>query len=58
MVILSRLMKTATVQELRYQFAKISRWLEAGEKVEITKRGVPWIHVTPLQQLKRVTKCT
>lgn len=33
-------MKTATVRELRNNFAKVSRWLEAGEKVEITKRGV------------------
>jgi len=35
-------MKTATVRDLRNNFAKVSRWLEAGEKVEITKRGVPY----------------
>jgi prevent-host-death family protein len=32
-------MKTASVRELRNNFAKISRWLENGEEVEITKRG-------------------
>ena len=35
-------MKTATVRDLRNHFAKLSRWLDAGEKVEITKRGVPY----------------
>jgi antitoxin (DNA-binding transcriptional repressor) of toxin-antitoxin stability system len=35
-------MKTATVRDLRNHFAKVSRWLEAGEKVEITKRGMPY----------------
>lgn len=32
-------MKTATVRDLRNNFAKVSRWLDAGEQVEITKRG-------------------
>ncbi len=35
-------MKTASVRDLRNNFAKVSRWLEAGENVEITKRGVPY----------------
>jgi antitoxin (DNA-binding transcriptional repressor) of toxin-antitoxin stability system len=35
-------MKTASVRELRNNFAKVSRWLEAGENVEITKRGIPY----------------
>jgi antitoxin (DNA-binding transcriptional repressor) of toxin-antitoxin stability system len=32
-------MKRASVADLRNKFARISKWLEAGEVVEITKRG-------------------
>jgi antitoxin (DNA-binding transcriptional repressor) of toxin-antitoxin stability system len=32
-------MKVATVRDLRNDFAKISRWLEDGEAVEIRRRG-------------------
>lgn len=32
-------MKTASVRELRNDFAKISRWLQDGESVEIRTRG-------------------
>jgi len=45
-------MKTATVTELRYQFAKISRWLDAGQKVKITNHGVPWLLVVPTPRPK------
>jgi len=45
-------MKTASVRDLRNNFAKVSRWLEAGEKVEITKRGTPVGMITPLAQPK------
>jgi antitoxin (DNA-binding transcriptional repressor) of toxin-antitoxin stability system len=38
-------MKTATVRDLRNNFAKVSRWLEAGENVEITKRGAPYAKI-------------
>ena len=31
-------MKTATVREIRNEFAKILNWVEDGEQVEITKR--------------------
>lgn len=31
--------KTATVRDLRNDFAKIARWLEDGEPVEIRRRG-------------------
>jgi antitoxin (DNA-binding transcriptional repressor) of toxin-antitoxin stability system len=41
-------MKSATVRDLRNNFARVSRWLQAGEKVEITKRGVPMCVVSPL----------
>lgn len=32
-------MKTATVRELRNNFARLSRWVQSGEEVKITKRG-------------------
>ena len=32
-------MKTATVRELRNQFASIAAWLEEGETVLLTRRG-------------------
>ena len=40
-------MKTATVRDLRNSFARISRWLEAGEQVEITKRGQVFARILP-----------
>jgi len=45
-------MKTASVRDLRNNFAKVSRWLKAGEKIEITKRGVPVGMMTPIAQPK------
>jgi prevent-host-death family protein len=46
-------MKTATVRELRNNFAKLSRWVKGGEQVEITSRGVPLAQLIPLAQPKR-----
>jgi len=40
-------MKTATVRDLRNSFARISRWLEAGEAVEVTKRGRLFARILP-----------
>jgi antitoxin (DNA-binding transcriptional repressor) of toxin-antitoxin stability system len=40
-------MKTATVRDLRNSFARISRWLEAGELVEVTKRGRVFARILP-----------
>ena len=40
-------MKTATVRDLRNSFARISRWLEAGESVEVTKRGRIFARILP-----------
>ena len=34
-------MKTATVRDLRNNFAKLETWLGAGERVEIRRRGKP-----------------
>ena len=40
-------MKTATVRDLRNHFSQISKWLEAGESVQVTKRGQPFARVVP-----------
>ncbi len=40
-------MKTATVADLRNDFPLVSRWIEAGEKVQITKRGRPFAVIAP-----------
>lgn len=34
-------MKTATVRDLRYDFAKTEAWLEGGEEIIITKHSKP-----------------
>ncbi len=41
-------MKTATVRVLCNQFARVSRWIEEGEPVEITKDGQPFARLTPV----------
>jgi antitoxin (DNA-binding transcriptional repressor) of toxin-antitoxin stability system len=43
-------MKTASVRDLRNNFARISRWLKDGQQVEITSRGMPVGLITPSQQ--------
>ena len=40
-------MKIATVADLRNQFARVSQWIEDGEKVEIRKRGRVFATLTP-----------
>ena len=40
-------MKTATVRDLRNEFRRISRWLEAGEVVQVLRRGKPFARVVP-----------
>jgi antitoxin (DNA-binding transcriptional repressor) of toxin-antitoxin stability system len=40
-------MKTATIRDLRNDFARLSRWLEKGETVQLLKRGKPFARVVP-----------
>ena len=40
-------MKTATVRDLRNRFKQVSAWVEAGETVQILKRGKPFARVVP-----------
>jgi len=45
-------MKTLTVRDLRYDFAKVEEWLADGEEIEITKHGKPVAHLTPPRREK------
>ena len=45
-------MKTATVRDLRNEFSKVSKWLDAGETVQILKRGKPYGRLIPEPQQK------
>lgn len=40
-------MKTATVADLRNNFASVSKWIHDGEAVTITKRGIPFATLEP-----------
>jgi len=43
-------MKTATVADLRNNFATVSRWIHNGEQVAITKRGIPFATLSPTRR--------
>jgi len=40
-------MKTATVRELRNRYTQLLKWLEAGEEIMITRRGVTVARLVP-----------
>jgi prevent-host-death family protein len=40
-------MKTATVRDLRNNFASLAKWIEHGEPVAITRRGKNFATLTP-----------
>jgi len=40
-------MKTASVRDLRNHFARLSKWLENGEPIQLLKRGKPFARVIP-----------
>lgn len=46
-------MKTATIRDLRYDFAKLEGWLSSGEEIQITKHNKP---VATLLRAKPVKK--
>jgi len=50
-------MKTATIRDLRNQFARVSKWLEKGETVQILKRGRPFARVVPEPTSKGFLGC-
>jgi len=46
-------MKVATVADLRNHFARISEWIEDGEKIEIRKRGKAFATLSPAKTKKK-----
>ncbi len=46
-------MKTATVRDLRNNFARVYAWLGAGEEVEITRRGEAVARLVPTAPVKK-----
>jgi antitoxin (DNA-binding transcriptional repressor) of toxin-antitoxin stability system len=47
-------MRQASVADLRNKFTRISKWIEAGETVEITKRGQVFATLKPASEKRRV----
>ena len=47
-----RNMKTATVRELRNRYTQLLKWLEAGEEIRITRRGVVIARLVPENHAK------
>ena len=45
-------MKTATVADLRNNFATVSKWIHDGEEVVITKRGRAFATLVPERERK------
>ncbi len=50
-------MKTATIRGLRNGFARVSKWLDAGETVQLLKRGKPFARVVPEPKSKSFLGC-
>lgn len=40
-------MKTATVRDLRNHYAGLLEWIEAGEEIRITRKGIPIARLVP-----------
>lgn len=40
-------MRTLTVRDLRYDFAKVEAWLADGQEIEITQHGKPVATLSP-----------
>ena len=49
-------MKTATVRDLRNQFARLSAWITEGETIEITKGGKVFARLVPASRKQRLVK--
>lgn len=45
-------MKSATVADLRNNFAAVSKWIQAGEAITITKRGRAFATLAPAHPKK------
>ncbi len=45
-------MRTATVADLRNNFASVSKWIHEGKTVTITKHGTPFATLAPARRKK------
>ena len=45
-------MKTATVRELRNRYSELLKWIDAGEEVQISRRGKVIARLVPEKQAK------
>jgi antitoxin (DNA-binding transcriptional repressor) of toxin-antitoxin stability system len=50
-------MKTATIRDLRNEFARLSKWIERGETVQLLKRGKPFARMVPEPKPKSFLGC-
>jgi antitoxin (DNA-binding transcriptional repressor) of toxin-antitoxin stability system len=41
-------MKSAMIRDLRNEFSRVARWIEEGERVEITRSGKPFAQLAPI----------
>lgn len=46
-------MRTVTIADLRRNFADVSRWIEQGERVHITRHGRPFATLIPSPEAKQ-----
>lgn len=44
-------MKTATVRDLRNNFASVAKWIELGEEITITRQGRAFAKLSPATAL-------
>lgn len=53
-------MKTASIRDLRNNFARLSKWLDQGETIEIIKRGKAVADLVPKNAGRRTVllNCT
>ena len=49
-------MKTATVRDLRQRFGDVVKWIEAGEEIAVTRRGVVVATLSPPKPIPRPRK--
>jgi antitoxin (DNA-binding transcriptional repressor) of toxin-antitoxin stability system len=45
-------MKTATVRDLRNNFASVAKWIEHGEQITITRNGEDFATLSPAVAIK------
>ena len=45
-------MKTATVRELRNRYTQLLEWIDAGEEIRITRRGVVIARLVPENRVR------